>query len=105
MIDIGLFITYGLLILALTAAVVIPTISAVKSPKELGKSMMGLGVLAVIFLISYVLSGSEVTAKYTALGVNESSSKFIGAGLTMFYIILFVSIIGIVASEINKALK
>ncbi len=103
--DIGLYVGYALLLIALAAAVILPLVNALKSPKELAKSAMGVGALLVLFLISYGLSGSEVTAKYTAQGIGESASKLIGAGLTMFYIVFFIALIGIVFSEINKALK
>ncbi len=103
--DIGLYVGYGLLIIAVGAAVLLPLINTLKSPKELGKAGMALGVLVIIFLISYGLSGSEVTSKYTAQGIGESSSKLIGAGLTMFYIVFLSATIGIVYSEISKAFK
>ena len=103
--DIGLYVGYGLLLLALGAAVILPLINALKSPKDLAKSLMGLGMLVVIFLISYGIAGSEVTAKYTAQGVGEGGSKLIGGGLTMFYVVFFLAVLGIVFSEINKALK
>ena len=105
MVDIGLYVGYGLLLVALAAAVILPLINVLKSPKDLIKSGMAIGALVVVFIIAYGLSGSEVTAKYTAQGIGESSSKLIGAGLTMFYIVFFVALIGIVFSEINKALK
>lgn len=105
MVDIGLYIGYGLLLVGMAAAVILPLMNALKSPKELAKSGMALGAMVVIFIISYGLSGSEVTAKYTAQGVGESSSKMIGAGLTMFYIVFFAAVVGIVYSEISKALK
>ena len=105
MVDTGLFIGYGLLILTLGAAVVLPLINALKSPKDLGKSFMGLGVLVVLFLVAYGLSGSKVTAEYSAAGITESTSKIIGAGLTMFYIVFVLALVGIAVSEINKALK
>lgn len=105
MVDIGLYIGYGLLIVGMAAAVILPLMNALKSPKELAKSGMALGAMVVIFVISFGLSGSEVTAKYIAQGVGESSSKLIGAGLTMFYVVFFAAVIGIVYSEISKALK
>lgn len=103
--DLGLYLGYGLIIVALAAAVILPLMNALKSPKDLMKSLMGVGALVVIFLISFGLAGSEVTAKYVAQGVGEGSSKLIGAGLTMFYIVFIIAVIGIVYSEINKALK
>lgn len=39
------------------------------------------------------------------MGITEGSSKLIGAGLIMFYITLVLAIIGVIYSEINKALK
>ena len=104
-IDAGLWFTYGLFFVVVIAVVLLPFLNALKSPKSIVKSGIGLGVLLVIFLISYALSSAEVTPKYTALGVGEGSSKLIGAGLTMFYFVLIFAVIGVVFSEINKALK
>lgn len=105
MIDIGLYITYIFFLVALGAAIVLPLLHALKHPKELGKSALGIGVLVVIFVVSYSISGSEVSVKAASLGVGEGSSKLIGAGLILFYIVFIVSMLGIVYSEINKALK
>jgi uncharacterized membrane protein len=103
--DIGLYVGYFLFIIAVAAAAILPLVNALKSPKDLMRSLMGLGALVVLFLVSFGLSGSEVTAKYIAQGVGEGSSKMIGAGLTMFYIVFFIALLGIVYSEISKALK
>jgi len=104
-IDIGMYVAYLFFTVALVAAVVLPAINAVKSPAGLIKSLMGIGGLVVLFIIAYAVSGSEVTAKAAAMGVDESSSKMIGAGLTVFYFVLIISIVGVVFSEINKAFK
>jgi hypothetical protein len=105
MIDIGIYAMYVFLGIALVAAVVLPLISAIKSPAGLLKSLAGVGALVVLFLISFALSGSEVTTKAKAAGITEASSKMIGAGLTLFYIVFIGTVIGVVYSEINKALK
>ncbi len=103
--DIGLYIGYVTLILGVVVAVVLPTISAIKNPSGLLKSLMGLGGLLLLFGVAYGISGSEVTTVGASLGVDAGSSKMIGAGLGMFYIVLIAGILGIVFSEINKALK
>ena len=105
LIDIGIYACYILLFLAVITAVVFPLVQIVQNPKALVKSGVGVAGLAVLFIISYALSGSEVTVKYTTMGVEENGSKLIGAGLIMFYIILIVTVISMVYSEINKALK
>jgi len=103
--DIGLYIAYVLGIVAIGTAVVLPLINALKAPAGLMKSMAGVGGLVVIFIIAYMLSGDEVSTKAAAAGVDASASKLIGAGLTMFYIVMIVAAIGVVYSEINKAFK
>jgi len=105
MIDFGLYSTYFLFLVAVAAAVVFPLLHVIKDPKGIVRSLIGVGALVVVFVICYVLSGAEVTAKYTALGVGESGSKLIGAGLMMFYVALVAAIVGIIYSEVAKALK
>lgn len=105
MLDAGLYFTYFLFFAALVAAIVLPMLSIAQNPKSLAKSGMGIGALVVLFIIAYAVSGSEVTLKYAALGVEESGSKLIGAGLIMFYITVLVAIGGMIYSEINKSLK
>ncbi|MBK5278860.1 MAG: hypothetical protein JJE09_08355 [Bacteroidia bacterium] len=105
LVDIGIYVVYLLTTLAVVGAVVFPLFHIVQNPKGLVKSGVGVVSLALIFIIAYSLSGSEVTVKYTTMGVGEGSSRVIGAGLIMFYIILMLTVVGIIYSEINKALK
>ena len=101
----GLYLGYLLFFLAVVALVVLPVMNALKEPKEMVKSAGGIGILVAVFLISYVLSGDEVTLKAASLGVTAGSSKMIGAGLIMLYIIFIISVIGLFYSFLNKALK
>jgi hypothetical protein len=105
MIDLGLYTFYALLLIAIIAAVVFPILHSIKEPSALLKSAIGLGVVIVVFGISYALADSSVNLKAAALGVTESSSKMIGAGLIMFYIALVASLAALLYSEISKALK
>lgn len=104
-IDIGIYISYAFLVISIGAAVFLPLVHAIKHPQGLMKSLLGIGGLVVLFVVSYALSGSELSAKAVALGVDESGSKLIGAGLTLFYLIFVIALGGIVYSEISKALK
>jgi len=106
MIDAGLYIGYLLLAVATISAVVFPLINSIKNPKAFVMSAIAVGGLVVIFLVAYGMAGGELTPKYQALGVTtESSSKLIGAGLILFYIVFVLAVIGMIYSEINKALK
>jgi hypothetical protein len=104
-IDIGLYISFILLAVAAASSVVMPLLHAIKHPAGMVKSLFGIGGLVVLFIVSYSLSGSELSAKAVALGVDESGSKMIGAGLILFYLVFVISVIGVIYSEVNKALK
>lgn len=101
----GLYVAYILFGVALIAAVVLPLINTLKNPSVLVKSGISLGVLAVLFLISYGIADGKPTAISTAFGVAESSVRLISAGLIMFYITMILSLVGLLYGEISKALK
>jgi hypothetical protein len=105
MVDAGLYVMYVLFAVAIVAALGLPVISAIKSPANVVKSLIGIGAMVVLFFVSYGISGGDVTAKQAALGVTETTSKMVGAGLTMFYIVMVTAVIGLIYSEINKAFK
>jgi hypothetical protein len=104
-IDFLLYIGYGLIIFAVGAAIVFPLIQGLKDPKSLVKPLIGIGAIVVFFVIGYVLSSGTVTASWAAKGITEGSSKLIGAGLIMFYIVLGLAVVSVIYSEISKALK
>jgi uncharacterized membrane protein YeiB len=105
MIGWGLTFVYILFGAALIAAVVLPFISALKNPKVLTKIGISVGVLLVIFLVSYAISGNEVTRIAASKGQDAFDSKMIGAGLITFYIALVVAVLGLVYSEVSKAFR
>ena len=101
----GLYLGYFLLFGSILAIAGLFLRNAFQDSKLLIRSAVGAGILVVLFLVSYALSDGELSNAAIAAGVDETSSKLIGGGLTMFYIVFFISIIGLVYSEINKALK
>jgi len=105
MIDAGLYIAYVLFFIAAGAAILFPVLYAMRDPKGVVKSLAGVGTLLVVFGISYVLSSDEVTANYASFGIGSGGSKLVGAGLIMFYFTLIIAVIGVIYSEISKALK
>ena len=105
MLDLGFYIFYALLFIAVALTVVFPIIHMLREPSTLIRSAIGVGVVVVLFVISYALSDSEVNLKAAAVGVTPTSSRLIGAGLIMFYITLVLSVLALIYSEISKALK
>jgi len=104
-VDIIILVAYGLLGLAAITAIVMPFINAIGNPKSLVRGLVGIVFILIIYGIAYALSGNEVTATYTKFGVDSGLSKFVGAVLTTMYLLVVVSIVGIVYTEISKLFK
>ncbi len=105
LLDIGLYLSFILLGVAIASAVAMPLLHAIKHPAGMVKSLFGIGGLVLLFLLAYSLSGSELAPKAIALGVDEAGSKLIGAGLILFYFVLLISVLGLIFSEVNKVFK
>lgn len=58
------------------------------------------GLSLVLYLISWVISGNEVTDVYAKFEVDATESKLIGGVLIMMYILTSFAIIGIFYSEL-----
>ncbi|MDH5367167.1 MAG: hypothetical protein OEW67_09285 [Cyclobacteriaceae bacterium] len=101
----GLIISYILFGIAVVGVVVLPLIKAFDNPQKIVKGLIALGLLGVVFLISWGISGAETTEMYTEKGVGESLSKVIGGVLIMMYLLAGIAIVGIVYSEFHKAVK
>ena len=105
MLDIGLYVFYVLLFIAVAAAVIFPLLNSIKEPKALIRTGVGVAAILVLFGISYGLSDSTLSRNALSFGLTESTVKLISAGLIMFYIVLILAILALIYSEISKALK
>lgn len=105
-IDIALYLSYGLALLAAIAAIVFPIVNSIGEPKTLVKSGIGFGVLVVVFLISWALSGNDFTAyQASEFGITAGLSKFVGGLITMMYVLTGIAVVGIVYTEFSKMIK
>ena len=85
MIDAGLIISYVLIGLCALAAIGLPLLQAAGNPKALKKIGVSVGVLAVIFIICYLMAGDDTMG---AKDVTPGAAKRVGAGIIMFYVLL-----------------
>ncbi len=105
LVDIGLWVAYVMVIVALLGAVVLPIINAASQPKLLIKPIAALIGLVVLFFIGYAFAGESLNPRAVTAGVTGGISKMVGGGLICMYVLFAVALIGIVYTEINKALK
>jgi hypothetical protein len=101
----GLIVCYVFFGVAVLTSIAMPIINAIKNPAGLLKALIGVVGLVVLFGVSYALSGSEVSMKAAAVGVDASGSRMIGAGMIMFYIILLASVILVIYSLIKDIIS
>ncbi len=105
LIDISLYITYALFLVAAAAAVLFPLFYLVKHPKEAKGALAGLGALVVIFVLAYVLSGDEVRTVYAKFGVDAAQSKLIGSTLIALYMLGIGAVAAAVYAEVSRFFK
>ncbi|TAH22540.1 MAG: hypothetical protein EAZ08_01320 [Cytophagales bacterium] len=106
-IDIGLYVSYLLVIVAIAAAVVLPVVYSLGDPKSLIGVGISVAALLILFFVSYVLSSDEITNPKAAAtyGVTPGTAKLIGGSLIMMYLMFVGAIIGVVANEVIKIFK
>ncbi|HET8860426.1 hypothetical protein [Marivirga sp.] len=104
-VNIMLYAAYVLVLVAVIGAIVLPLIAAISNPKSLLKSVLGVALIGIIYLIGWALSGDEVTAKYIAFDITSTSSKVIGGVLITTYILMVFAVISIVVSELSKIIR
>lgn len=105
MVDAGLYLAYIMFFVGLIASIVMPILNSLGDPKSLMKTGMGIGAVLVIFLISYGISGSEVTDVYRNFGVDEGGSKLYGGMIIMIYVSAIIAIGGIIFGEVSRIIK
>lgn len=104
-VDFGLNAAKFLFIISGIIAVVYPIVNAMGDPKSLMKVGIGVGAVFVVFLISYMISGNEVTDVYKTFGVDEGSSKVVGGGIIMIYVMAILAVAGIILGEVSRLIK
>jgi len=104
-VDIMLYGSYLLVIAAALGAIILPLINALDNPKSLLKSALGIVIIGVIYLISWGVSGDEVTSRYLKFDITSTSSKVIGGVLITTYLLMGIAVLSIVYSEIAKIIK
>ncbi|MEC7858016.1 MAG: hypothetical protein VX706_01315 [Bacteroidota bacterium] len=105
LVDVILYFGYGMVMVGAVLAIGFPLWIASKNPKSLIGTGIGLGSILVLFLIAWLISGSEVYSSYSEFGVDASLSKFIGGMLILVYMLVGLALSGIIYSEVTKSLK
>lgn len=100
---IGIPLALAMIAIALLLTIAFPLFKMLTDVETAKKSLMAIGSMAVVFLIAYVTSSSELTPFAEKAGITPSLFKWIGAGLNTF-IFLFIISTGLVIFDLLKGL-
>jgi hypothetical protein len=102
-------ITYLLLGIAIAASVLFGLMNLLTSKGALKKTLIGVGGLLVVVIISYALAnGTDVNLEEMAkkgVPTTESTVKTIGMGLNVFFILTIVAVGAMLWSGVKKMIS
>lgn len=102
-INIGIYASYALIIIGVIAILIFGVMQIAGNPKAAKSALFGIVGLAVIGGLAYALStGADASGMFAKLGVSESSSHMVGAGLYAFYILMALAVLSIIYVEITR---
>jgi hypothetical protein len=99
-VSLGLIITYILLGLSVVLMILMPVFNAIGNPRTLLQGLYGLIFIGIVFGISVVFSNADQGAFFSRFGYGPVMSKIIGAGLISMYILLVLSVLTMLITEV-----
>ncbi len=110
-INTNLIWAYILLAFGAGAAIIAAILHTLTDKKAMKQSLISLGFLVVVAVISYLLASDAMPTFYGVERYIENGtltpqiSKWIGTGLYATYILLALAILGMVASSVSRLFK
>lgn len=99
-INLGMYVTYGLLIIAALTAVIFPIIQMFWNFRKSIPALIGVAALVIIVLISYSVSTNEV---YENAGPNVS--QWVGGGITATMVLIGLAVVSAIFTEVYKLFR
>ncbi|MBP9151416.1 MAG: hypothetical protein KBF73_03955 [Flavobacteriales bacterium] len=98
----GIIAAYILLAIAAFGAIGFPILDMIKNPKGTKGALIGVGIIVLIFGISYALGSDENPSK---IKISGGTAKLVDTGLYSFYILSLIAIVVTIYSEVSKVFK
>jgi hypothetical protein len=105
--DILLYGSYALVGIGAVVSVLMPLFKSLDNPKSLLKTGLGIVLILVLFFVCYSISGNEVLPKFESdpFNLTPAMSQMVGGLMITTYVLTIVALVGIVVTELNKAIK
>lgn len=106
-INIGLYITYALILVALAALLYFSITQFIGNVRKSKTALWGVVALIVIYGLSYLISSPTDVSEAFLEKTNTtlSASKMIGSGIMMIYILFAATFLTLIGTEVAKLFK
>jgi NADH:ubiquinone oxidoreductase subunit 6 (subunit J) len=107
LINIGMYLTYILVIIALIIIFYFAVMAIVKDFKNVKSSLFGILILLAVFVIAYLLSSSTDVSMnfFDKTETNPKYSKIIGSAVISLYILMLGVVGTLIYVQISRLLK
>ena len=105
LINIGIIITYIMVLGAALAVLGFSIIQMIKNPKNAKKTLYTISGLVIVLIISYLIASSEVLPSYEKYQIDSGTAKRVGMGIFTFYFLAIGAILTVFYTEFGKAFK
>ncbi len=108
MIDFGLYATYALIGICILMILVFAVGRIAKNPGGAKSALIGIVGLLVLLFVAYALStgtDANTNPKYVEMSLSEETSRQVGTGLMVFYILAGLAILSILYVEVTRLFK
>lgn len=98
---------YILFFIAAVIALIFPLFYVILNPRSALRTVIILGIIAVLVFISYQLASDEILSlqQYTGPDNVPGTLKRVGTGIILTYILAGLAVLGILVTEISKIFK
>ena len=104
--DIYIYWSYALLGLTVVVTIVASLAGMLLNPKGAVKILILAGVMVVIGIVSYSMSGNEFSAIWLEKkDVTVATSRIVGAGLFFSYFLAALAVLAIVVASVSRIFK
>ncbi|QHI38089.1 hypothetical protein IMCC3317_34750 [Kordia antarctica] len=102
----GGMIIYGEILVVITAVISVffGLSNLATNPDALKKSAISLAVFAIVAILSYVAAGDSML-EVGDITITEQTSKLVGTGIYMFYLLAAIAILAMIGFGIKKSLN
>lgn len=98
--------SFVMIVLTIALTVIMPLITVFQNPKSAVRSLIGLGLIVVVFLVSYALATDDPITLASGKVIDDSFQlKFSGTALWATYIAFAGVILSILYGELYKVFK